>query len=77
MVSADKMPPAEAIKEGHAKKDGQSDVAPTSRDNTIVAQGKSILVALLGMGNVIQHVLSVLGHKQGKYLLLLALFFFL
>uniref|UniRef100_A0A8C9F330 Lethal(3)malignant brain tumor-like protein 1 n=1 Tax=Pavo cristatus TaxID=9049 RepID=A0A8C9F330_PAVCR len=32
------MPPAEAIKEGHAKKDGDSDVAPTSRDNTIVAQ---------------------------------------
>lgn len=40
MVSADKMPPAEAVKEGHAKKDGDLDVAPTSRDNTIVAQGK-------------------------------------
>ncbi|OXB53515.1 hypothetical protein ASZ78_003341, partial [Callipepla squamata] len=38
VVSAEKMPPAEAIKEGHVKKDGDSDVAPTNRDNTIIAQ---------------------------------------
>ncbi|XP_052646803.1 lethal(3)malignant brain tumor-like protein 1 isoform X1 [Harpia harpyja] len=33
VVSADKMPPAEAIKEGQTEKDGDSEVAPTSRDN--------------------------------------------
>ncbi|KFP51386.1 Lethal(3)malignant brain tumor-like 1, partial [Cathartes aura] len=38
VVSADKMPPVEAIKEGHTEKDGDSEVAPTSRDNPTVAQ---------------------------------------
>lgn len=48
MVSADKMPPVEAIKEGHTEKDGDSEVAPTSRDNPTVAQGKGTMVALVG-----------------------------
>ncbi|KFR13948.1 Lethal(3)malignant brain tumor-like 1 [Opisthocomus hoazin] len=39
VVSADKMPPVEAVKEGHTEKDGDSEVAPTSRDNPTVAQG--------------------------------------
>lgn len=47
MVSADKMPPVEAIKEGQTEKDGDSEVAPTSRDNP-TAQGKDTMVALLG-----------------------------
>ncbi|OWK50359.1 Lethal(3)malignant brain tumor-like protein 1 [Lonchura striata] len=38
VVSADKMPPVEAVKEGHTEKDGDSEVAPTSRDNPTVAQ---------------------------------------
>jgi len=48
VVSADKMPPVEAVKEGHTEKDGDSEVAPTSRDNPTVAQGKGTMVALLG-----------------------------
>lgn len=38
VVSADKMPPVEAVKEGHTEKDGDSEVAPPSRDNPTVAQ---------------------------------------
>lgn len=48
VVSTDKIPPVEAIKEGHTEKDGDSEVAPTSRDNPTVAQGKGTVVALLG-----------------------------
>ncbi|NXT26424.1 LMBL1 protein, partial [Syrrhaptes paradoxus] len=48
VVSADKTPPVEAVKEGHTEKDGDSEVAPTSRDNPTVAQGKSTMVALVG-----------------------------
>lgn len=47
MVSADKMPPLEAMKEGHTEKDGDSEVAPTSRDNPTPAQGKGTTVVLL------------------------------
>ncbi|KFP42784.1 Lethal(3)malignant brain tumor-like 1, partial [Chlamydotis macqueenii] len=39
VVSADKMPPVEAIKEDHTEKDGDSEVTPTSRDNPSVAPG--------------------------------------
>lgn len=48
MVSADKMPPVEAVKEGHAEKDGDSEVAPPSRDNPTMAQGKGTVVAVVG-----------------------------
>ncbi|KFV50217.1 Lethal(3)malignant brain tumor-like 1, partial [Tyto alba] len=48
VVSADKMPPVEAIKEGHTEKDGDSEVAPTSRDNPTVAQGLQLEVAAVG-----------------------------
>lgn len=48
VVSADKMPPMEAVKEGHTEKDGDSEVAPPSRDNPIVAQGKGTMMALVG-----------------------------
>ncbi|KFW70851.1 Lethal(3)malignant brain tumor-like 1 [Pygoscelis adeliae] len=48
VVSADKMPPVEAIKEGHTEKDGDSEVAPTSRDNPTVAQGLQQEVAAVG-----------------------------
>lgn len=48
MVSADKMPPVEAIKEDHTEKDGDSELAPTSRDNPTVAQGKGTMVTFLG-----------------------------
>lgn len=47
MVSADKLPPVEAVKEGHTEKDGDSEVAPPSRDNPTVAQGKGTMVALV------------------------------
>ncbi|KFV83554.1 Lethal(3)malignant brain tumor-like 1 [Struthio camelus australis] len=49
VVSADKIPPVEPIKEGHLEKDRDSEVAPTSRDNPTVAQGKGTAVALLGL----------------------------
>lgn len=48
MVSADKMPPVEAVKEGHTEEDGDSEGAPPSRDNPTVAQGKGTVVALIG-----------------------------
>ncbi|XP_059589205.1 lethal(3)malignant brain tumor-like protein 1 isoform X3 [Alligator mississippiensis] len=38
VVSADKIPPAEPVKEAHMEKDQESEVAPSSRDNHIVAQ---------------------------------------
>lgn len=38
VVSADKLPPVEAVKEGHTEEDGDSEVAPPSRDNPTVAQ---------------------------------------
>lgn len=41
------MPPVEAVKEGHTEKDGDSEVAPPSRDNPTVAQGKGTVVALV------------------------------
>ncbi|KFO79472.1 Lethal(3)malignant brain tumor-like 1 [Cuculus canorus] len=41
VVSTDKMPPVEAVKEGHTEKDGNSEVTPTGRDNPTVAQGAS------------------------------------
>ncbi|KFQ08351.1 Lethal(3)malignant brain tumor-like 1, partial [Haliaeetus albicilla] len=47
VVSADKMPPVEAIKEGQTEKDGDSEVAPTSRDNP-TAQGLQQEVAVVG-----------------------------
>ncbi|KFV99132.1 Lethal(3)malignant brain tumor-like 1 [Fulmarus glacialis] len=48
VVSADKMPAVEAIKEGHTEKDGDSELAPTSRDNPTVAQGLQQEVAAVG-----------------------------
>ncbi|KFW93905.1 Lethal(3)malignant brain tumor-like 1, partial [Phalacrocorax carbo] len=48
VVSADKMPPVEAIKECRTDKDGDSEVAPTSRDNPTVAQGLQQEVAAVG-----------------------------
>ncbi|KFV46961.1 Lethal(3)malignant brain tumor-like 1, partial [Gavia stellata] len=48
VVSADKMPPVEAIKEGHTEKDGDSEVSPASRDNPTVAQGLQQEVAAVG-----------------------------
>lgn len=48
MVSADKLPPVEAVKEPHTDKDGDSEVAPPSRDNPTVAQGKGTVVAFVG-----------------------------
>lgn len=47
MVSADKIPPAEPVKEAHMEKDQESEVAPSSRDNHIVAQGKHVGMALI------------------------------
>ncbi|KFV70912.1 Lethal(3)malignant brain tumor-like 1, partial [Dryobates pubescens] len=41
VVSADKMPAVEAVKEGHREKDEDSEVAPSSRDNASVAQGEA------------------------------------
>ncbi|XP_019368587.1 PREDICTED: lethal(3)malignant brain tumor-like protein 1 isoform X4 [Gavialis gangeticus] len=38
VMSADKIPPAEPVKEAHMEKDQESEVAPSSRDNHIVAQ---------------------------------------
>ncbi|EMP38220.1 Lethal(3)malignant brain tumor-like protein 1 [Chelonia mydas] len=38
VVSADKIPPVEPLKEGHAERDGELEVAPTSRDNPAAAQ---------------------------------------
>ncbi|XP_026512610.1 lethal(3)malignant brain tumor-like protein 1 [Terrapene carolina triunguis] len=38
VVSADKIPPVEPLKDGHAERDGESEVAPTSRDNPAAAQ---------------------------------------
>ncbi|KFQ36940.1 Lethal(3)malignant brain tumor-like 1, partial [Merops nubicus] len=48
VVSADKTPPVEAVKEGHTEKDGDTEVAPTSRDNPTVAQGLQQGVASVG-----------------------------
>nr|XP_025042203.1 lethal(3)malignant brain tumor-like protein 1 [Pelodiscus sinensis] len=38
VVTADKIPPVESLKEGHAERDGESEVMPASRDNTAAAQ---------------------------------------
>uniref|UniRef100_A0A8C0G146 Lethal(3)malignant brain tumor-like protein 1 n=1 Tax=Chelonoidis abingdonii TaxID=106734 RepID=A0A8C0G146_CHEAB len=54
VVSADKIPPVEPLKEGHAERDGELEVAPTSRDNPFadisslsnVQHGSSLLMAL-------------------------------
>uniref|UniRef100_A0A8C3RCV2 Lethal(3)malignant brain tumor-like protein 1 n=4 Tax=Passeriformes TaxID=9126 RepID=A0A8C3RCV2_9PASS len=58
VVSADKVPPVEAVKEGHTEEDGDSEGAPPSRDNPTVAQGKGTVVALVGC--TIQQMLSVI-----------------
>lgn len=58
MVSADKMPPVEAVKEGHTEKDGDPEVAPSSRDNPTVAQGKG---GTCGLGTIIQQALAGVG----------------
>lgn len=45
MVSADKLSPAEPLKDSHAERDGEAEVAPASKDNPTTAQGEAASLA--------------------------------